>query len=105
METSACTVGCSDAEGVVAMMGHRSPSSFTRYSRQADRVRLSDAAAAAAVTRLRERMENEKRKAGRQKSAKVAASTEESQDKIPTLQGPAMVPPPRFERGTSRSTI
>ncbi|WP_334164729.1 tyrosine-type recombinase/integrase [Phenylobacterium sp.] len=36
--------GCSDAEGA-AMMGHQSAHSFTQYRRQADRSRLSDAAA------------------------------------------------------------
>ncbi|WP_331086176.1 hypothetical protein [Phenylobacterium sp.] len=48
--------GCSDAEGA-AMMGHRSPSSFVQYRRQADRIRLSDAAAAR-VARLREQAGN-----------------------------------------------
>lgn len=48
--------GCSDAEGA-AMMGHGSPSSFVQYRRQADRIRLSDAAAAR-VVRLREQAEN-----------------------------------------------
>ena len=37
--------GCSDSEGA-AMMGHRSATSFVQYRRQADRVRLADAAAA-----------------------------------------------------------
>jgi integrase len=37
--------GCSDAEGA-AMLGHRSASSFARYRRQAERVRLTDRAAA-----------------------------------------------------------
>ena len=49
--------GCSDAEGA-AMMGHGGPSSFTQYRRQADRVRLSDAASAR-VVKLREQAGNE----------------------------------------------
>lgn len=50
--------GCSDAEGA-AMMGHGSASSFVQYRRQADRIRLSDAAAAR-VAKLREQAGNEK---------------------------------------------
>ncbi|ACG78598.1 phage integrase [Phenylobacterium zucineum HLK1] len=50
--------GCSDAEGA-AMMGHGSPSSFVQYRRQADRVRLADAAATR-VAALREQRSNKK---------------------------------------------
>src|SRR5918992_505341 len=44
--------GCTDAEGA-ARMGHRSPNSFARYRRQADRIRLSEHADAK-VQALRE---------------------------------------------------
>jgi len=50
--------GCTDAEGA-AMMGHQSPSSFAQYRRQADKIRLSDAAAARIAT-LREQSPNKK---------------------------------------------
>ena len=40
--------GCSDAQGA-AMMGHRSPSSFAQYRRQASKVRLSDDAGAKVI--------------------------------------------------------
>jgi hypothetical protein len=50
--------GLSDAEGA-AMLGHRSPHSFAPYRRQADRVRLSDNAAAKLAQR-RERLTNAK---------------------------------------------
>jgi integrase len=50
--------GCSDAEGA-AMMGHRSAASFVQYRRQADKVRLSDAAAAR-LAKLREQALNER---------------------------------------------
>ena len=43
--------GCTDAQGA-AQMGHTSPSSFARYRRQADRIRMADDAAAL-VARLR----------------------------------------------------
>jgi integrase len=49
--------GCSDAEGA-AMMGHGSASSFMQYRRQADRIRLSDAASAR-VAKRREQAGNE----------------------------------------------
>jgi integrase len=42
--------GCSDAEGA-AMLGHESPSSFTRYRRQAARTALADAAASRLAAR------------------------------------------------------
>ncbi|RAK52612.1 tyrosine-type recombinase/integrase [Phenylobacterium deserti] len=42
--------GCSDAEGA-AMMGHGSASSFAQYRRQADRIRLADAAEARLAAR------------------------------------------------------
>lgn len=63
--------GCSDAEGA-AMMGHGSSSSFVQYRRQADRIRLSDAAAAR-LTAQREQAENEKCNEGRHKSATSAS--------------------------------
>ena len=66
--------GCSDAEGA-AMLGHGSPSSFAQYRRQADRVRLADAAAAR-VFRLREQASNEKCNEGRHKSATGLAENE-----------------------------
>ena len=66
--------GCSDAEGA-AMMGHGGASSFMQYRRQADRVRLSDAASAR-VAKLREQAGNEECKTGRQESAKNAVRNE-----------------------------
>ncbi|MDO1560375.1 site-specific integrase [Brevundimonas sp. 2R-24] len=45
--------GCTDAEGA-AQLGHRSPNSFARYRRMADRVRLGEAASEK-VARLQER--------------------------------------------------
>lgn len=50
--------GCSDAEGA-AQMGHSSPHSFAQYRRQADRIRLSNAASARLRAR-REQVANEK---------------------------------------------
>jgi integrase len=44
--------GCTDAQGA-AQMGHSSPSTFARYRRQADRIRMSDDAARL-VARLRD---------------------------------------------------
>ena len=73
--------GCSDAEGA-AMMGHGGASSFVQYRRQADRVRLSDAAAAR-VARLREQAENEKCKTGRQESAKSREENEKGPGESP----------------------
>jgi hypothetical protein len=66
--------GCSDAEGA-AMMGHGGPSSFVQHRRQADRIRLSDAAAAR-VARLCERFENAECKTDCKTSAKNAARNE-----------------------------
>jgi integrase len=48
--------GCTDAEGA-AKMGHGSPHSFATYRRQADRIRLADAADAK-IAALRERSPN-----------------------------------------------
>lgn len=66
--------GCSDAEGA-AMMGHGSPSSFVQYRRQADRIRLSDAASAR-VAKLREQAGNEKCKTDCKKGARNAVRNE-----------------------------
>ena len=51
--------GCSDAQGA-AMLGHGSPSSFSIYRRQADRIRMG-ADGQAKITALREQARNEKR--------------------------------------------
>lgn len=59
--------GCSDAVGA-AMMGHRSPSSFAQYRRQADRIRLSDDGAAK-VAQLRERLAAEAKAAEGEQAA------------------------------------
>lgn len=66
--------GCGDAEGA-AMMGHGSPSSFVQYRRQADSIRLSDAAAAR-VVRLREQAENARCKTDCRESAKIIGRNE-----------------------------
>lgn len=52
----AALAGCTDAEGA-ALMGHGSPHSFATYRRQADRIRLSNAAAER-IAALRERTSN-----------------------------------------------
>lgn len=78
--------GCSDAEGA-AMMGHGSASSFVQYRRQADRVRLADAAAAR-VTRLREQVENGKVQTEGQKSANSTARNGKGPNESPALSVP-----------------
>jgi integrase len=75
--------GCSDAEGA-AMLGHGSPSSFAQYRRQADRIRLADAAAAR-VAALREKAGNGKCKTGRQESAKSGPGTKKDRRFSPVL--------------------
>ena len=52
------TAGCTDAQGA-AMLGHGSPSSFSTYRRQADRIRMSNDGQAK-ITALREQAENGK---------------------------------------------
>ena len=49
--------GCTDAQGA-AILGHDNPISFTRYRRQADRIRLADDAAEKVLAQ-RERLANE----------------------------------------------
>ncbi len=75
--------GCSDAEGA-AMMGHGSASSFVQYRRQADRVRLANAAAAR-VSRLREEVADEKCKTEGQQSANSTARNGKGPDECPAL--------------------
>ena len=75
--------GCSDAEGA-AMMGHASPSCFAQYRRQADRIRLSDAAAAQ-IASLREQAGNEKCNEDGNGSATGGPGTKKDRDEIPVL--------------------
>ena len=75
--------GCSDAEGA-AMMGHQSASSFAQYRRQADRIRLSDAAAAR-LTKLREQVSNEKCKTDCQEGAKSPSRNKKGPEETPVL--------------------
>lgn len=56
MGVEAAISGASDAQGA-ALMGHRSPSSFATYRRQADRIRMTDDAAEK-IRLLRERARN-----------------------------------------------
>jgi integrase len=93
--------GCSDAEGA-AMMGHASASSFAQYRRQADRIRLSDAAAGR-VAALREQAGNEKCNGNRNGSATSGVGTKKDRDEIPVLSTPCDGTAPRDRTGDLQS--
>lgn len=68
----AALAGCTDAEGA-ARMGHKSPSSFAQYRRQADRIRLA-ANADEKLKQFRERTSNEDLQNDLQNICKTAPS-------------------------------
>ncbi len=79
--------GCSDAEGA-AMMGHGSSSSFVQYRRQADRVRLADAAAVR-IAALREQRSNGKWHKERHKSDTTPHENEKGPGNSRAFSGPS----------------
>jgi len=78
--------GCTDAQGA-AMMGHGSPNSFTTYRRQADKVRLTNDAAAK-LQSLRERAANESVKPVVEKVENPPTGTIGERTKMPTFPEP-----------------
>lgn len=70
----AALAGCSDAQGA-ALMGHKSPSSFAQYRRQADKIRLADDATDK-IARLREHSSNRLVKNEMEKGCKTEAANE-----------------------------